>query len=432
MQTRALAALIINEVIIKQTALSFVLERHLKQITDTKDRAFVQELCYGVLRWQPQLNTCLNIMLNKPMKSKDQDVRALLWLGLYQIRHQRTPEHAAVSATVDACLDLKKPWAKGIINALLRRFIREQEQFDKVIEQDQVGKYSHPDWILEKLKKDWPEDWEDILENNQQRPPLTLRVNKKNTDRSHYSKTLNTVRIEHILSDQCDSALTLTKPCDVIQLPGYEKGDFSVQDQAAQLAAGLLDLQSGQRVLDACAAPGGKTAHILEQNCTLQELIALDNDPLRLDRVHENLKRLGLSAQVCSGDASRCEEWWDGTLFDRILLDVPCTASGIIRRHPDIKLLRQAGDLTALAELQKNILDNIWPLLRPQGKLVYSTCSVFKQENELQIEHFIQRHQDAKLQTINADWGMDRNYGRQILPGQENMDGFFYACLLKS
>ncbi len=432
MQTRTLAALIISEVLSQQNPLNHVLERQLQHCPQLKDRAFVQDLCYGVLRWQPQLDAYLNKMLNKPMKAKDLDVRALIWLGLYQICHQRTPEHAAVSATVESCQELKKPWAKGVINALLRRFIREQEQLLKSIQAKPVAFYAHPAWILETLKQDWPDSWKNIANSNQQRPPLTLRVNKKNIDRQKYSEKLNAAEVKHTLANLSNAAITLEKPCDVTQLPGYEKGDFSVQDQAAQLATSLLELKSGQRVLDACAAPGGKTTHILEQDETLQELIALDIDNSRLKRIHENLKRLGLTANVCLGDACQTTNWWDGKLFDRILLDVPCTASGIMRRHPDIKLLRKPEDLTAIAELQEKILDNIWPLLRPQGKLVYSTCSVFKRENEYQIEHFIQRHEDANLQTINVDWGVDRNYGRQILPGQKDMDGFFYSCLLKS
>ncbi len=430
MQTRAQAALIINQVIQHQLSLSHVLQQKLSNEKNPKDKAFIQDLCFGVFRWQPQLDQYLNEMLKKPFKPKDSDIKALLWVGLYQIIHQRTPEHAAVSATVEACHDLKKSWAKNITNALLRRFLREQK--NKSEEKNPAKLYAHPDWILQQVKHDWPDDWQNILSANQSHAPLTLRVNGKKISRPDYAKKLESHNIEYQLTAHTEQGVNLIKPCDVSELPGYNAGEFSVQDQAAQLAAIQLDLKVGQRVLDACAAPGGKASHCLELETELTELVALDNDLARLDRIKQNLQRLELNATILHGDASCPNDWWDDQQFDRILLDVPCAASGVIRRHPDIKYLRQADDLEVIIQLQKKILENIWPLLRPGGKLVYSTCSIFKRENEQQIEAFLAQHIDAHKQTIRADWGIERNVGRQILPGQDDMDGFFYACINKS
>lgn len=429
MQTRANAAQIINGVVENRQSLTKLLEHIVIEKNDAKNRAFIQELCFGVLRWYNLLEVNLEQLMDKPLKQKDSEVKQLLLVGLYQIIYQQTPNHAAVSECVNACDDLKKTWAKKLVNAVLRRFIREQESLLSTINSYQI--FSHPKWIIEELKSDWPNDFKNILEANQLQAPLTLRVNQTKIDRDEYLKKLSSNSVEAVACKYSYFGVQLNKSQDIRTLPGYDNGLFSVQDEAAQFAAILLDLEKSQRVLDACAAPGGKTSHCLELLSGQIELIAIDNNNQRIKRVEENLKRLDLNATTIVGDASKPQEWWDNELFDRILLDVPCTASGIIRRHPDIKFLRQQQDVTNIISEQKTILDKIWPLLKTGGKLLYSTCSIFKVENDDQIQSFLERHQDAQLQNINVNWGNKTPYGIQIFPGQDNMDGFYYSCIVK-
>jgi 16S rRNA (cytosine967-C5)-methyltransferase len=341
----------------------------------------------------------------------------------------RVKSHAAVSETVLAAR--KKPWAKALINALLRSYLRGQEGFEQKADDVKSALVSHPDWLIQQIEQDWPMQAQQIFQQNNEQPPMALRVNLANISQYQYLQKLRDQGIEAEAVSFCRSAILLNKPAVVDILPGFNEGWVSVQDTAAQLAAELLDVQIGHRVLDVCAAPGGKAAHILELQPKVRELVAVDIDKLRLQRVNDNLQRLKLSAKLIEGDASKPEDWWDGQLFDRILLDVPCSALGVIRRHPDIKLLRRAEDINTLQVLQKRIMTAVWSLLAPGGIMLYATCSILKQENEQQIETFLATNTNAIEVPINADWGLVRRYGRQILTGESAMDGFYYALIRK-
>ncbi len=359
-------------------SLTTALESALQSVESAKDRAFVQALCYGVCRTYHRLDFILNELLEKPLK--DQAVKALALVGLYQLKYMRVKPHAAVSETVLAAS--KKPWAKALINALLRGYLREQESLEQKADNLKEAAVSHPYWLIKQIEQDWPEQAQQILLENNQQPPMALRVNLARINRDHYLQLLSDQGIVAVPVSLCPSAVILNKPVTVDLLPGFAEGLVSVQDTAAQLAAGLLGVQSGHRVLDVCAAPGGKAAHILESRPQLKELVAVDVDASRMQRVSDNLQRLKLPATLIVGDAAKPKEWWDGQLFDRILLDAPCSALGVIRRHPDIKLLRRTEDIQQLQSLQKDILHAVWPLLTPGGIMLYATCSVLKQENE--------------------------------------------------
>ncbi|MCX4192477.1 16S rRNA (cytosine(967)-C(5))-methyltransferase RsmB [Methylophaga sp. OBS1] len=424
---RSVAARILVGVMSEQRSLTAVLAEHIKQVEE-RDRGFCQQLCYGVIRWQPRLTLIANKLLKKPLKSKDADILALLLIGLYQLRELKTPPHAAISETVNAAKQLGKQWAGGLLNACLRNYQRQQNDIDAAVETNAHARFAHPRWLLERYQLDWPEQWQQICEANNQQPPMMLRVNRQQCDRDHYLRLLAEEGIEAQALDTGNTAILLANPCDVHKLPGFFDGMASVQDGAAQRVAELLAIQPGQRVLDACAAPGGKTGHILEQ-APENEVIALDISDKRLQAIADNLSRLNLSASLVATDAADTGLWWDGEAFDRILVDAPCTGSGVIRRHPDIKLLRRPEDIDQLAETQKQLLDNLWPLLKPGGLMVYTTCSAFKQENEQQIEAFLQRHPDAAEVRPDRPPAQPRPFGFQRLPGDDVMDGFYYACL---
>ena len=428
MNTRLIAARVLSRVLQDGQSLTAALDHAFLSIESGKDRAFIQALCYGVCRQFHRLDFVLSQLLDKPLK--DADVKALALVGLYQLNFMRVKPHAAVSETVLAVR--KKPWAKSLINALLRTYLREQEGLEHRADAFQSAALSHPEWLIKHLEQDWPEQALSLLQENNLQPPMVLRVNLAKTSRENYLQRLIGQEIAAEAVSFCPSAITLDKPVPVEVLPGFADGLVSVQDTAAQLAAGLLDVQPGQRVLDVCAAPGGKTAHILESQAQLKELVAVDIDESRMQRVSENLQRLNLQAKLTVGDAAKPEDWWDGTLFERILLDAPCSALGVIRRHPDIKLLRRAEDIGPLQALQKSILQAVWPLLAPGGILLYATCSILKQENERQIQAFLAEHGDAVELPITADWGVAGVSGRQILTGESAMDGFYYARLSKA
>ncbi len=435
MQTRTLAARILVDVVdfgvtLEQAFTQII--RHHQPTLDSRDQAFLQELCYGVLRWLPRLRFQLGQLLRKPLKSGDADIEYLLLAGLYQILELRTPDHAAVSASVDACGELGKPWAGKLCNAVLRRAARERESLQEQAAKQPVAALAHPKWLLKTLQEAWPEDWQAIARANNERPPLYIRVNQRLIDRQRYSEMLSAAGLEAMPHAHADQALRVVPAISAAKLPGFERGLISIQDAAAQLAAKLLGLQPGQRVLDACAAPGGKTAHILETEPDLAEVIAVDLSADRLERLKLGLQRLRLTATCIAADATRPQTWWDSQLFDRILLDAPCTGSGVIRRHPDIKYHRDKAAIAAAAETQSQLLTSLWPLLAPGGKLLYATCSFIPAENTEQIASFIARHGDAEEMLIDAPWGRQMPYGRQILPGDVDMDGFYYACLKKT
>jgi 16S rRNA (cytosine967-C5)-methyltransferase len=393
-----------------------------------KDKAFVQAISYGVCRQYHRLDFILSQLLDKPLK--DAEIKALALVGLYQLSFMRVKFHAAVSETVSA-IPKKKQWAKGLLNALLRRYLREQEILEEQANQNHPAAVSHPDWLIQRVEHDWAEHAAQIFHENNQQPPLVLRVNLARTSREAYLQRLAEQGITGVAVDFCPTAIVLDKPVGVELLPEFAAGWVSVQDTAAQLAASLLDVQAGQRVLDLCAAPGGKTAHILESQPQLKEVVAVDIEANRMQRVSENCQRLQLSPTLIVGDAAQPESWWDGQLFERILVDAPCSALGVIRRHPDIKLLRRPEDIAVLHDLQRAILNAAWSMLASGGVLVYATCSVLKQENEQQIHDFLATHADAIEHPIVADWGINVSHGRQILTGTAAMDGFYYARLGK-
>ncbi|MDD5580195.1 MAG: 16S rRNA (cytosine(967)-C(5))-methyltransferase RsmB [Methylobacter sp.] len=428
MNARLIAARVLTKVFKDEQSLTAALDHAFRNPECGKDKAFIQALCYGVCRQYHRLDFILSGLLHKPLK--DSDVKALALIGLYQLKYMRVKPHAAVSETVLAAR--QKPWAKSLVNAVLRAYLRDADSLEDKADKNQSAAVSHPDWLIKQVEQDWPQQAADCLLENNLQPPMVLRVNLAQTSREQYLQTLALQDMEAEAVSFCPSALILDKPVAVELLPGFDQGLISVQDAAAQLAANLLDVQPGQRVLDVCAAPGGKTAHILESQPQLEKLVAVDIDESRMQRVNENLQRLKLHANVIVGDAAKPEDWWDGIAFDRILLDAPCSALGVIRRHPDIKLLRRAEDIKPLQVLQKNILQAVWPLLASDGVLLYATCSILKQENEQQIQAFLAEHNDAAEWSIDAGWGSARPYGRQILTGESAMDGFYYARLRKS
>ncbi|MGM0986596.1 MAG: 16S rRNA (cytosine(967)-C(5))-methyltransferase RsmB [Pseudomonadota bacterium] len=399
----------------------------------TRDRPLFKALCYGTCRTLPRLEALAGKLLVKPFKARDADVQALLLLGIHQLLYLRIPAHAAVGETAGAARLLGKEWATRVLNGCLRRLQRESAELQAEVDRDPAVALLHPRWWLKALRQAWPDDWRAICEANNTPGPMTLRINRRHGDREIYLDRLAAAGIPARLCAHAPDGLTLDEPCDVEALPGFAEGHVSVQDESAQLAAVLLGPsvapRPGARVLDACCAPGGKTAHLLELFDI--DLQAIDSDAARLARVEDTLARLRLAATLKEGDATT-REWWDGTLFDAILLDAPCSGSGVIRRHPDIKRLRRAADIPRLAELQARLLDNLWPLLRPGGTLLYATCSVLPEENADQIERFLARTPGA-MATTPADmaWGRTSGSGRQLLPQLDSHDGFFYARLGK-
>lgn len=385
-----------------------------------RDEPLLRALVQGALRWHHRLDWQVGELSSRPLRGAQPELAALLRVGLYQLQESRIPEHAAVSATVDAAPLINAPRAKGLVNAVLRRFMRERDALTERMQQIPSALHSHPGWLIEALRHDWPSDWERVLEQNNRAPPMWLRVNLLRTSREEYLRELEAAGLAAELSVDVPSAVLLREPVGVRELPRFTAGEVSVQDAAAQLAPSLLRLGPGQRVLDACAAPGGKTGHLLETCPDVGELIAIDRDPERLERVRENLTRLRLVAKLEAADATVPAEWWDGRAFDRILLDAPCSAVGVIRRHPDIKVLRRPADVERAVGLQARLLDALWPLLAPGGRLLYVTCSVLARENGRQIERFLARAPDAVLERALT-----------VLPGQANMDGFYYACIDK-
>jgi 16S rRNA (cytosine967-C5)-methyltransferase len=397
-----------------------------------RDRAFVQALCFTTLRWHHQLSALFATLLSKPLRDKDRDVALVLEMGLCELLHLRTPDYAAVQQTAGLARTLGKPWAVGLVNAVLRRVQREGPALLETLGRDPAARLSLPGWLLTALRSAWPQDWEALGEALNRQAPMTLRVDLSRSDRDTFAGRLEAAGMPARAHPVAASALVLETPVDVAQLPGFDEGLVSVQDAAAQLAAPLLDCCAGMRVLDACAAPGGKTLHLLEATGGPLDLTAVDADATRLERVRENLARGGRHATLVAGDASHPTDWHDGLPYDRILLDAPCSATGVIRRHPDIKVLRRATDITPLATRQAQLLEALWPLLAPGGMLLYATCSLLPQENAEQIRAFLRAHPDAAESPIPGGWGRPGPPGRQILAGEQDMDGFYYARLTKN
>ncbi len=432
MNLRALAAKAVWRVADTGLTLDAALAEYLPVIERRDDRGFVKELCFGTLRWFDQLEFLLERYLDKPLKARDSDIRILILVGLYQLHYLDTPAHAATSETVNATAELGKEWAKSLVNAVLRRSQREYLQLKMELGLYPAAYYSHPGWLLDSVKQDWPDLWEAILQANNQRPPQHLRVNVLRSSRESYLEDLRQAGIRAQSCDATPCAVQVLDPVEVNRLPGFDGGHVSVQDAGAQLAAILLDPQPGDRVLDACAAPGGKTAHICELQPAIAEITALDVDEKRLTLLRDTLNRLKLEATVTRADAASPDTWWDGGLYDRILVDAPCSATGVIRRHPDIKRLKTPGQIPALQRSQTGLLAALWPLLRPGGRLVYSTCSMLSAENDRVVETFLENHSSANLETIRSQWGAATAHGRQLLPCLDNTDGFYYAMLTRT
>ena len=431
---RATAATILASLLSQRGSLATQLPRPAASADGNSSMALLKELCYGTCRWYYQLNSALEGLVDKPLKQKDLDIHCLIIVGMYQLTHMRIPEYVSINETVNACVLLKKAWAKGLINAVLRKLQR-LVTADPLSYAEDASFYSYPDWLVCSLKTEYPDQWQQILAAGNSHPPMTLRVNLQLCSREGYLGMLAEHNIAARAGTISDSAVYLQSPCAVDRLPGFREGYVSVQDEASQLLPGLLMPGDGQRILDACAAPGGKTCHLLETTPALAQIVALDIEPRRLERLHENLQRLQLSdarVKVIGADATLLDDWWNGECFDRILLDAPCSATGIIRRQPDIKLLRQATDIDRLILLQACLLDRLWTCLKPGGLLVYSTCSIMPAENSQQIGAFLNRTANAVSKNISQDWGLSCPYGRQLLPADNSTDGFYFALLQKS
>lgn len=421
---RSIAAIAIGQVLDQGQSLSTVLPPLQKTISD-KDRALLQELCFGTLRVLPQLEWCIQQLMAKPMTGKQRTLHYLLMVGLYQLLYTRIPAHAVLAETVEGAVALKRPQLKGLINGVLRQFQRQQEELlQRAANND--SRYLHPSWLLKRIQQAYPTQWEQIIDANNQKPPMWLRVNRLHHTREDYLQLMEQASIAAEPHAEYRDAVRLLAPCAVTDLPGFADGWVTVQDASAQGCIDLLDPQNGEQILDLCAAPGGKTTHILEA-APKAHVMAVDVDEQRLSRVKENLQRLRLNAEVKQGDGRTPQQWCGDKQFDRILLDAPCSATGVIRRHPDIKWLRRDSDIAELATLQAEIIEAIWPHLKSGGVMVYATCSILPAENAEQVSAFLQRHADARL----VETGNEQQPGRQNLPHPEDGDGFFYAKLIK-
>jgi len=417
---------------------------HLTEQLPPRDAAFARMLSFGVLRFYFQLQALLRPLIKKPLKARDLDVQLLMLMALYQILYTRVPDYAAVDVSVRLLRKSRKQWAAAMVNGVLRNFLRQQQSLQGQAKNEEAT-FDHPQWIIDRLKQDWPQSWQQILRAGNQQAPMTLRVNTQRSSVDDFQKALTQQglqaekipQLSPVTAQVLDQALILSEPRDVNQLPGFKAGHFSVQDVGAQLAAPLLQPEAGDRILDACAAPGGKTAHLYEIQPDIQ-LTALDISADRLARLEQNCQRLGLKVELRAADARRVTEHWPAAHFDKILLDIPCSASGVIRRHPDIKHLRRPTDIAELRILQREILQANWPLLKHGGKLLYASCSLFREENEQQVEWFLQHTPDAGLLAL-PEWAEQlasagsetASTGLQLFPGSHSNDGFYYALLQK-
>jgi 16S rRNA (cytosine967-C5)-methyltransferase len=427
---RVVAAEAIGQVL-RGRSLSTVLPKYSQKVTDN-DQSLLKELCFGTLRWYPQLQAIVNHLMSKPIKDREREIQALLACGIYQLMYMRVADHAAINETVAATVKLKRLWAKGLVNAVLRNFQRQQQQITEQLANAAEFETAHPQWLINRIQKAWPEQAREILTANNLQAPMCLRVNANHCSRDDYLKLLAEKEIQASKTEHSSVGIWLNSPRDVTELPGFEDGWVSVQDESAQLAASLLEVQPDHMVLDACCAPGGKTCHILESEPKLAALTAIDLEASRLERCKDNLQRLNLQANLIAADVGAIQEWWDNNPFDRILLDAPCSASGVIRRHPDIKLLRKDTDIDNLSKIQTELLEKVWKTLRKGSMLIYATCSVLPQENDQVVAQFLATNNDASVVKIEADWGKATDFGRQIFPSAKGGDGFYYSRLQKN
>ncbi len=430
---RAAAAEVVDAVVARGRSLDAALAAGESRIA-AEDHALLRMLSFGTLRHHWRLQSWIDVLVDRPVRGRDSVINALLAVGLFQLSETRIPDHAAVSQTVEAARLLRRPKLAGLLNAVLRQFVRDNMAETELRGDEAI--FDHPQWLIDAFARDWPDDWKDILTANNARAPMWLRVNSQHTSAAEYVGQLAAQDIGSSSLTGLPAAVRLHEPLAVAELPGFADGHVSVQDAAAQLAAPwLLDGIRG-RVLDACAAPGGKSGHLLELGGPEITLTCIDKDEARTADLSSNLTRLGLAATVRTADASNPQSWWDGQPFAAILLDAPCSASGVIRRHPDIKLLRRESDIVALARQQFALLGALWPLLASGGRLLYVSCSVFATENDAVVGRFLEETGDARvndvLQNNNIHDLMQRTAcGYQILPGKFELDGFYYACLEK-
>ena len=413
--TRAVALDAICSVVLDKRSLSSF-------VYPDQDDALAKSLVFGTIRFYHRLNDIVTDLLNHSLEKEDLDIHCLMLLGAYQILYSKVAIHASIFETVDTLNFLDKTWAKGLVNAILRQIDRDQEQLKKQVH------YSHPTWMVKKIKQNYPDNFEQIFSQNNIQAPMTIRVHSKYS-LSEYQQNLAECGINTTIVSVAPQALVLEKPVSVYDLPDFDNGSCYVQDASAQLAAHLLAPEKQDRVLDACSAPGGKATHLSEL-APQSTIIAIDSDEERLKRAQQNIERFNIKNIHLSQGNVQTEDWHDGQLFDKILLDAPCSATGVIRRHPDIKLLRKPKDITNLVKLQAKILANLWSMLKPDGVLLYATCSILKSENEDQITHFLESHPDAEEIKINLDWGIDSFVGKQQLPSHK-FDGFYYAKIRK-
>ncbi|HET6545647.1 MAG TPA: 16S rRNA (cytosine(967)-C(5))-methyltransferase RsmB [Rhodanobacteraceae bacterium] len=426
---RATAARALAKIVFDGASLRAVLGAAHAKIADPRDRALLSATLFASARWWLRFDAVPGRLLQQPLPAGAREIRALLVVALVQIVVLGLPDYAVVAAGVDAARALGHSRYASLVNALLRRFLRERAALEIELDRDPVTRHAHPRWLIDAIHHDWPGAAGSILAANNREAPLTLRVNRRRGDLAALAARLCDAGFVATPHAELPDGLVLADSADVTRLPGYAEGLFSVQDGAAQRVVELLDLHDGLRVLDACAAPGGKAAHALERADL--DLFALDRDSTRVPRLVENLARLGLGATVVAADAARPPTWWDGRMFDRILLDAPCSATGILRRQPDVRLHRRASDIPAFARTQAGLLSALWPLLASGGRLVYATCSVLRAENEKVMAEFLGQCADARIVELPDDFGAPAGSGRQRLPGTGGMDGFYYAIAEK-
>ena len=432
---RLIAAKILEQVLGQHGSLSTQINKQIQEV-DYDEQGLTKELCFGVCRYYPQLNSVALSLLSKPFEEKDLDLYATLLMGLYQIEHMSTPDHAAVNESVELCRQLDKDWSTKLMNAVLRRYQRERDDILENLSSQPSVAFNLPKWLVKRFKKHWEDDFEQIVTATNTHPPMCIRVNTRHVSRETYQTQLAEEGIVSRETAFSDSGLYLEKALPVFMLPNFEQGFASVQDESAQLAAMILAPQADERILDACAAPGGKTGHLLER--AQVKLTAVELEPWRLQRVSSNLERLGVVAELVCADASQPDTWWDQQPFDKILLDAPCSATGVIRRNPDIKINRKPADIDTLVAIQESILEAAWTTLKPGGYLLYATCSLMPEENEQQMAQFLSQHSDAQEcpidaldNTVDLSVGKRVSHGLQILPRLEAQDGFYYCLLQK-
>ncbi|WP_448099959.1 16S rRNA (cytosine(967)-C(5))-methyltransferase RsmB [Luteibacter jiangsuensis] len=427
---RALAAEALADIALSGHSLRDVADRALPRLPDPRDRALLTALLNDGSRWWPRFDAALDLLLDKPIRRSEPAIHALLVSALVQLEILELPGYAAVAATVEAARELRRPRLAGLVNAVLRRWQREREALSATLDATPATRHAHPSWLAEAIARDWPSEVNDVLAAANTEPPLMLRVNRRRTTRDAQAERLRDASQEVALHPWLADGLVLPHSTDITRLPGFAEGLFAVQDGAAQVPADLLDLADGQRVLDACAAPGGKACHALERADL--ELLAVEFEAKRVPRIRQNLERLGLGAEVIVGDAGDPSAWWDGQPFDRVMIDAPCSATGVIRRRPDVRLHRRATDIDALVAQQERILAACWRTLAPGGRLLYVTCSLLRRENEGVVSAFLAGTPDASPVPFSLPAGRPAKVGWQVLPGDGDLDGMYYALLERS